>query len=93
MKKTIVILLFITMYISACATASKTYTSDGEEGYVITCSGMALNWGHCYQKAGELCETRGFEILERSGDQGAMVTGGQAGLMGGSVINRSMVIK
>ncbi|MCD4820753.1 MAG: hypothetical protein K8R11_01460 [Methanococcoides sp.] len=47
----------------------------------------------CYEKAGELCGSKGYEVLEKSGDTGAMVTAGQYGLFGGSVINRSMVIK
>jgi len=70
-----------------------TYTSDGREGYSINCSGSALNWGMCYEKAGELCGAKGYEVLEKSGDIGAMVTAGQYGLFGGSVINRSMIIK
>jgi len=92
MKSAILILLIVAC-VSGCATASKTYTSDGEEGYVINCSGSALNWGMCYEKAGDLCGSKGYEVLEKSGDTGAMVTAGQYGLFGGSVINRSMVIR
>ncbi len=92
MKRAILILLIVAC-VSGCVTASKTYTSDGKEGYVINCSGSALNWGMCYEKAGELCGSKGYEVLEKSGDTGAMVTAGQYGLFGGSVINRSMVIK
>ena len=87
------LILFASVLISGCATAKKTYTSDGKEGYSINCSGSALNWGMCYEKAGELCGEKGYEVLEKSGDTGAMVTGGQFGLFGGSVINRSMIIK
>lgn len=92
MKK-ITILLAIAFCLSGCATASKTYTSDGKEGYSITCSGTALNWGMCYEKAGQLCGQKGYEILEKTGDQGAMLSGNQYGLYGGSVINRNMIIK
>ncbi len=49
----------IALFLSGCATASKTYTSDGKEGYNITCSGSALNWGMCYEKAGEICAQKG----------------------------------
>lgn len=92
MKGTI-ILLFIATILSGCATASKTYTADGKEGYNITCSGSALNWGMCYEKAGQLCGTKGYEVLEKSGDQGALLSGNQYGLYAGSVINRNMIIK
>jgi len=87
------ILLLIFIFIGGCATAKKTYTSDGKEGYSITCSGSALNWGMCYEKAGNICGSKGYEVLEKSGDTGAMVTAGQFGLFGGSVINRNMIIK
>lgn len=84
---------FILVCISGCATASKTFTSDGREGYVINCSGSAMNWGMCYEKAGQLCGRRGYEVLEKSGEHGALVTAGQYGLFGGSVMQRSMVIR
>lgn len=92
MKK-IAVCLFFAVFTGGCATASKTFTSDGKEGYNITCSGSALNWGMCYEKAGEICGSKGYEVLEKSGDQGAMLAGNQFGLYGGSVINRNMIIK
>lgn len=86
-------LLLLAVCLTGCATASKTFTADGKEGYNINCSGSALNWGMCYEKAGELCGAKGYEVLEKNGDRGTMVTFGQYGLMGGSVINRSMIVK
>lgn len=92
MKKA-VLLLVIVVFVSGCATASKTFTSDGKEGYAIACSGLALNWGMCYEKAGELCREKGYVVLEKSGDTGVIVSGSQFGCFGGSVINRSLLIK
>ena len=68
-------LLLIFILLGGCATAKKTYTSDGKEGYSITCSGSSLNWGMCYEKVREICGSKGYEVLEKSGDQGAMVSG------------------
>jgi hypothetical protein len=93
MKKILVMSLIASLLICGCATARKTYTSEGKEGYSINCSGSALNWGTCYEKAGELCGAKGYVALEKSGDTGAVVSGSQFGLYGGSVINRSMIIK
>ncbi len=76
-----------------CATSKQVYTSDGGTGYSINCSGSALNWGMCYEKAGEICGEKGYDVLQKSGDQGAMVSGTQYGLFAGSVINRTMIIK
>ena len=85
--------LSMVAFLSGCATASKTYAPDGSEGYSITCSGSALNWGMCYEKAGDICGTRGYVVLSRSGDQGTVVSGNQFGLYGGSVTNRNILIK
>mgnify|MGYP001331164340 CR=1 FL=1 len=92
MKK-LKVLLIVVVLIGGCATAKQTYTADGQQGYSINCSGSALNWGMCYEKAGELCGEKGYEVLDKSGDQGAMATGTQYGLFAGSIINRSMIIK
>lgn len=76
-----------------CATSKKTYTEDGKEGFSINCSGSVLNWGNCYEKAGELCGSKGYEVMEKSGDVGNTISSNQYGLYGGSVINRSMRVK
>lgn len=91
MKKSII--LIFAFYLASCATSKITHLSDGSEGHSINCSGTALSWGQCYEKAGELCGTNGYEIVSQSGDQGATVVANQYGLYGGSVINRSMLIK
>lgn len=78
---------------AGCATSKEVYTADGRKGYSVNCSGSALNWGMCYEKAGEICGTRGYEVLEKSGDQGAMVSGNQFGFYGGSFMNRSMIVQ
>jgi hypothetical protein len=76
-----------------CATSRETYTADGRAGYSINCSGSALNWGMCFEKAGDLCGERGYTVLEKSSDQGSVVSGTQYGLYGGSVMNRSMIVQ
>ena len=86
-------LLLLCFAVVGCATASQTYLPSGEQGHNITCSGTALNWGHCYEKAGEICGARGYDIVDKSGDQGATFAGNRFGLYGGSVIQRSMLIK
>ena len=92
MRRVLLILLIVTC-VGGCASASKTFTSDGKEGYVINCSGNGLHWGMCYEKAGNVCGSKGYEVLEKSGDTSAMVTAGRYGLFGGSANSRSMIIK
>lgn len=91
MKPILVILMVSAL--TACATASETYTPSGEKGYAIDCSGSAGNWGMCTKKAGELCGAKGYAILERTGDQSTMLTSNQFGTYASPVVNRSMIIQ
>ena len=86
------VLITAAVLLAGCASSSKTYTSDGREGYSLNCSGLARNWGHCLEKAGEICGTKGYDVLAQSGDSGALVTATTQTTQGGSVINRSMLI-
>jgi hypothetical protein len=85
--------LFVAIMGASCTTSRETYTADGRVGYSINCSGTALNWGNCLEKAGDICGEKGYTVLEKTGDQGTVVTGGQFGLYGGSVMNRSMIVQ
>ena len=91
-EKILAILILVSLF-GGCATAKQTYTADGQKGYVIDCSGSALNWGLCYEKAEELCGEKGYVVLEKIGDKGASVSANQFGLYGGSIIHRNLVIK
>jgi hypothetical protein len=85
-------LYLVVVALTGCATASKTYTENGDEGYTINCSGNALTWATCYEKAGKLCGSAGYNTISKDGDTGNTFSGNQFGLYGGSIINRSMVI-
>ena len=88
----LVTVILVTLLLAGCATSSKTYTADGRVGHSINCSGTALNWGMCEQKAGELCGTRGYSILSKTGDNGFIATMGSSSAFAGSTISRSMLI-
>lgn len=74
MNKNIIILL-AAAFVSGCGTeasSSRIYTSEGKRGYAVNCSGVNRNWGHCYQKAGIICEDLGYEVLEVTGEAGTV---------------------
>lgn len=77
----------------SCATSTKTYLASGAEGHSINCSGTALSWGNCYTKAGEICGSRGYDVVNKSDERGSAVVANQYGLYGGSTMTRSMLIK
>jgi hypothetical protein len=51
-----------------------------------------LSWDLCYQKAGELCQANGYDIISKDGEQGATITGTQYGVFGGTTANRTLLI-
>ena len=78
--------------LTGCATSKETYLPDGSKGYIVDCSSEVLNWGKCYQKAGDLCGAAGYDVVAGGSDQGMVVAGNQTGVYGGSV-GRNMLIK
>jgi hypothetical protein len=84
-------LLFI--LVAGCATTKTTHLPDGGVGHSINCSGGALTWGACYEKAGDICKERGYTVIAGGSDQVTSVGGSQYGFFGGSTMTRSMLIK
>lgn len=64
----IICLVFI-LFLSGCATVTKTYTSNGEPGYSLNCSGSARGWDNCFSAAGDLCGSRGYKIIDRTNEE------------------------
>lgn len=86
------IILGLIVAMTGCTLASKTYGPDGREAYTINCSGTLMNWGMCYEKAGDLCGSRGYDVLSQNGEDGVIYTATQSNAVGGSTGRRSMLI-
>jgi len=84
--------LVVLLLLGGCASASQTYTPSGKLGHSINCSGGALSWGQCFEKAGEICGARGYDVIDRSDQQGSNLVANRYGLYGGTLMNRSMLI-
>lgn len=64
-------MLGVVVFVAAlqgCATSSEVYLADGSKGYNINCGGTAMNYGHCLEKAGEICGARGYLVVNQQGD-------------------------
>lgn len=61
----VVILAYLV--VSACASAKETYLPDGRLGYSISCDGSAVGINVCFEKAGSLCGSSGYDIYSRDG--------------------------
>lgn len=58
---------FTVVGVTGCATVNETYLADGRKGYSISCDGAAVGMNVCFEKAGELCGARGYDLLNREG--------------------------
>lgn len=82
--------------VTGCATVHDSYAPDGRKAYTLNCSGWARGWDKCFEAAGEICKSAGYDILDRSDEPVAMATaaGGSGGFGASSSLTneRSMVI-
>jgi len=53
--------------VTACASSKPVYLPDGSRGYSISCDGAAVGMNVCFEKAGQLCGSRGYDLLNREG--------------------------
>lgn len=88
----IVFALTLVAGLSGCAAAHKTVMPDGRQGLSINCSGAAMSWNYCYEKAGDKCP-HGYEVISKDGDGGnAMAGGGSGGFFGSAGNTRSLMV-
>jgi hypothetical protein len=68
MKKILLVSALISIVAGCSTTATPTYTGAGKPGYRLVCGGAFGNGdlGGCYEKAGELCESQGYRIMQTS---------------------------
>jgi hypothetical protein len=84
MKKLILTSTLAALVAGCSTTVNSTYTASGAPGYRIACGGFLGDGdlASCYQKAGEICASNGYKVLQTSlasliiqcreaGDQGA----------------------
>jgi hypothetical protein len=88
-----------------CVSSQETFTPTGQKGHMISCTpgwtggvvgavaNASTSWGQCYQKAGELCGARGYDILQQVGEQGAYAQAGQGGGFASTTNNRMMIVQ
>jgi hypothetical protein len=97
--------LAVAISLAGCVNSQQTYTADGQQGHVISCTpgwtggivgavaNASTSWGQCYQKAGEICGAQGYDILQQVGEGGVYGQAAQGGGFVSTTNNRMMVIK
>jgi len=78
--------------LAGCAASHNTVMPDGRAGLSINCSGAAMSWNQCYEKAGKECP-HGYDIVSKDGDVGnGMIGASNAGLFGASGNSRALLV-
>ena len=85
-------IIVIALLLAGCVQTKSIHLPDGRQGHSINCSGQDFSWNQCYEKAGEICGARGYEVVARDGDQSSSVVGTQYGVIGGTKVSRTMLI-
>jgi hypothetical protein len=91
--------------VAGCVNEKPLYTADGQVGHSISCTpgwtggiigavaNASTSWATCYEKAGELCGARGYDVIDRVGEGGVYGQGGGNGGFVSTTNNRMMIIK
>ncbi|CNL09867.1 hypothetical protein [Yersinia aldovae] len=90
MKRIIFSIALIALY--GCASSSKTYGPDGRVAYTIDCSGLGGTWGMCLTKAGDLCGSKGYDLLTSAGDKGLVAVADPSQAFMSSTISRNLLV-
>lgn len=84
--------VLLVVALAGCAAAHKTVMPDGRTGLSINCSGAAMSWNQCYEKAGDKCP-HGYDIISKDGDGGNGMAGGSgSGFFGASGNSRALMV-
>jgi hypothetical protein len=78
MRKLLVIPV-IALALTGCSTTptlTELKMPDGTDGFGIRCDGNHMSWSDCFEKAGEMCGNRGYEIFAKEANES---TNGVAG--------------
>jgi hypothetical protein len=76
----------------SCASSSQTFGPDGRVAHAINCSGTLRSWAACFDRAGEICQAAGYDVIDRSDQRGALAAVGSSGGFATTTFSRSMLI-
>lgn len=77
--------------LAGCATVNETITKDGDKALNIDCSGQALKWQQCYEKATQTCPG-GYDVVGKKGRADAAPDDRVLGIEPGDYAYRSLVV-
>src|SRR5262245_19694082 len=79
--------------LAGCVTVDETSTPDGKRAHRIGCSGNALSWTACHEKAASICGASGYTVVAGGQEPGLGVSRAETGLLRGTDLARTMVVQ
>ncbi|MCG7755839.1 MAG: hypothetical protein LZF64_05755 [Nitrosomonas sp.] len=68
MSRPLSMLIVVAAMLQGCVTSKEVFLADGTKGHNINCGGSGMNYSNCLEKAGEVCGTRGYHLLNQQGE-------------------------
>ena len=78
--------------LTGCVTASNTYLNNGQQGLSIDCSGEAMSWSSCYEKADASCAGTGYNIVATNGTAQPKDSDKTLGVDVGNYTSRTVIV-
>jgi hypothetical protein len=105
MPRIALVTVAVACLLAGCVSSSQTHMADGRKAHIINCTpgwtgGVVgavaqaqTSWGTCFEKAGELCGTRGYTVLTKSDQPGFTVQASQYGGFANSTNQRMLIVR
>ena len=64
--KHLICILITLVVLGGCASSKQIFLETGEVGYRVKCGGKTFgSWSDCYQRAGEVCKAKGYDVVSQ----------------------------
>lgn len=93
MKPYAAALLIAAAALAGCATSRTIVGQDGKPLHKISCDGSALSMDACYEKAGELCGSAGYDIVNQKGTATPFFYAGGGTFSSGTMVTREVLAR
>ena len=85
------------LFFAGCTTSKQITGPDGRTAHSISCNGGANNIGNCFEKAGDICGSAGYDVLDKDGSVVPISTlrgsNGRVSGFGTAAVNRSLLVR
>ena len=93
------------LFLAGCVMVKPVHLSDGSQGHSISCNGAVQSMAACMEKAGELCGSAGYTVVNQNGEatpfsqaQGGFqanrnTAGGAFTSTSGAIVTRNLLVR